>query len=105
MEKVIDIFSKQKHDVVLLSQPPYNNEPFLSSYSLIGQECGVYLGNEKKYKYGEQENVVYERVNNLRYANVSISILFNLKEGAMFDDHGVGLMAPSLEQAVKSTHR
>lgn len=66
MERVIDIFRKQKQDVVLITQPPHQNERFLSKYEMIDRECQVYLGLEKKYKYGEQENVVYERVNNLR---------------------------------------
>ncbi len=64
---------------------------------MIDKECEVYLNLEKKYKYGEQENVVYERVNNLRLANVSISILFNLQKGSMFDNHGAGLIAPTLD--------
>ncbi len=72
---------------------------------MIEKECVTYMSNEKKYKFGEQENVVYERVNNLRMANISISILFNLREGAMFDSHGIGLIAPTIEQAVKNTHK
>jgi hypothetical protein len=64
---------------------------------MIDRECETYLSLEKKYKYGEQENVIYERVNNLRLANVSISILFNLKNGKMFDNHGAGLIAPTTE--------
>lgn len=64
---------------------------------MIDRECEIYLSLEKKYKYGEQENVIYERVNNLRMANVSISILFNLKKGKMFDNHGAGLIAPTTE--------
>ena len=64
---------------------------------MIDRECEIYLSLEKKYKLGEQENVIYERVNNLRLANVSISILFNLKKGKMFDNHGVGLIAPTTE--------
>lgn len=66
MEKVVHAFSRENFDLVMLSLPNYGENDLLIHPDEIESELKVYMDNTKKYKRGETERVVYEKVNGLR---------------------------------------
>jgi len=63
MEKVINAFSKERFDLVLLSIPPINKggNSLLASTEDINNELEHYLEQSKKYRKGETERIIYQK--------------------------------------------
>jgi hypothetical protein len=66
MHKVINAFSKEKFDAVMLTQPPLRQNSILTTQDLVSSELATYLNVKKRFKAGDVERVVYEKVNGLR---------------------------------------
>lgn len=66
MDKVITSFSKESFDLVALSLPPNNSNSILETPDLLSAELDSYLTSTKKYRKGENERVIYERVNEMK---------------------------------------
>jgi hypothetical protein len=66
MHKVINAFSKEKFDAVMLTQPPLRQNSILTTQDQISSELAAYLNVKKRFKAGDVERVVYEKVNGLR---------------------------------------
>ena len=62
------------------------------------------MSQTKRYKKGDAERVIYERVNNLREANINLSILFQVTQGGSLENHPTCMILPTLEESVRSTY-
>jgi len=97
MERVVNILNKERFDVVALSLPPLNDdgESLLYDSADVEKELELYSNQAKRYKKGDIERVVYERVNNLRQANINLSVLYQVARGGTLENHPTCLMLPS----------
>jgi len=66
MHKVINAFSKERFDAVMLTQPPLRQNSILTTQDQVSSELATYLNVKKRFKAGDVERVVYEKVNGLR---------------------------------------
>jgi hypothetical protein len=62
------------------------------------------LKDEKTFKVGETERVIYRKVNGLKTVDFALSAMYNFGKDGAFEFRPVGSIVPDLDASIKSAH-
>ncbi|CDW88216.1 UNKNOWN [Stylonychia lemnae] len=101
---IIESMSREQMDSVLLCLPPRTKD-LLETSNDADHEIVQYLKYQHQYKLQEAERILYQKVNKLRRANASLSILYHKTSDSTVEVNSkYGLIMPSLEWSIKQTY-
>lgn len=91
-------------DSVLICLPQKGNDMITTSND-ADKELVKYLKHSSNYKIGESERVIYQKINKLKTANASLSILYaKSSESSIEFSSKMGLIIPSFDWNVKQAY-